>query len=209
MLNTLIFDLDMTLLDTLEATTRGANLLANHFGLPPVTEAMVLVDVSLPTRDFWKGLWGNFQDEWLDFFNSNVIPEVIKYTKLYPEGEDILKSAKNKGYLLAVASNRVNPWHDLAKLDLAKYFDTVVGSSDVPRPKPEPDMLLTILAQLGVAGQSAIYLGDTTVDMNCARAADIKSIGLTQSGASAQDLFQAGATYVRDSLAGCRDIICC
>ena len=143
----------------------------------------------------------------MDFFNSKVIPEVINHTRLYPEGEDILRSAKNKGYLLAVASNRTNPWHDLAKLDLAKYFDTVVGSTDVPRPKPEPDMLLTIIAQLGVEAQSAIYLCDTVSDMSCAKAADIKALGLTQSGAAEEELFQAGATYVRPTLAACRDIL--
>jgi phosphoglycolate phosphatase len=209
MFNTIIFDLDMTLLDSLEGTYIGANLFADHFGLPRVTKARILSDVSLPTKEFWTHLWGEFHDEWEDYLHQAVIPEIQKHTKLFPDGEDILNSAINKGYHLAVASNRVNPWHDLATLNLGKYFDTVVGSSDVPRPKPYPDMLLTILQQLEIEAQTAIYVGDTTVDMNCARSADIKALGLTQSGADPNDLFAAGASFVRPSLAQSRDILGC
>jgi pyrophosphatase PpaX len=209
MLNTLIFDLDMTLLDSYKATLKGANLLASHFGRPEITGEKVLSGLALPTKEFWIHVFGEFPDEWQGYFHDMVIPEITRSIELFPEAEEILQSAKTKGYLLAVASNRANPWHDLSDLNLAKYFDTVVGSSDVSRPKPEPDMLLTIMAQLGVESHSVIYLGDTPVDMSCAKAADIKSIGLTQSGFSQEELFKAGATFVRHTLAASRDILHC
>jgi phosphoglycolate phosphatase len=209
MLSTIIFDLDMTLLDSMVATTYGANLLAEKFGLPKRTYDHVLSGASLPTREFWTNLWGMYNEEWDDFMKSRVIPEICRQTKLFPEAEDILISAKNKGILLAVASNRNNPWNDLIELDLAKFFDTVVGSSDVPRPKPDPVMLQTILGQLGVERQAALYIGDTTTDMICAKAANIKALGLTQSGATSTDLYRAGATFVRSSMAESRDILGC
>jgi pyrophosphatase PpaX len=209
MINTLIFDLDMTLLDSKYATVLGANLLAERFNLPRVTEEKVLSGLTLPTKEFWIHVMGEFRDEWLDFFNQRVLPEITRNIKLFPQGQEILESAKGKGYLLAVASNRARPWHDLADLNLAKYFDTVVGSLDVSRPKPEPDMLLTIVAQLGVATQNAIYIGDAPSDMNCAKAADITGIGLTQGGSTQEELFRAGASFVRPTLAASRDILNC
>jgi phosphoglycolate phosphatase len=209
MINAIIFDLDMTLLDTLEATTYGANLLAAEYGLPEKTQDDILAAAYLPTAEFWKKIFGEFRPEWTDYLVTKVIPEIVKNTKLYPQGEEILTAAKAKGILLAVASNRNKPWKDLADLGLAKFFDTVVGSADVPNPKPSPDMLFAILAQLGVDAQTSLYIGDTPVDMNCARAAAVQGLGLTQSGSTQEALYYAGATYVRPSLAESRDILGC
>ncbi|MDR1111384.1 MAG: HAD family hydrolase [Deltaproteobacteria bacterium] len=209
MLSALIFDLDMTLIDSLEACTVGANLLARKFGLPEKTESDVIKAITLPTKEFWAELWGDFREEWQIFFRDTVLAEVFHYTRLFPEAEDILRSAKSKGLLLASATNRSNPWHDLAALDIAKYFDTVVGASDVPRPKPEPDMIMAVLRQLGVEAQSAIYVGDSPIDMACAAGAGVRALGLAQGGSSPESLHQAGAAVVRPSLADSRDVLGC
>jgi AHBA synthesis associated protein len=92
-------------------------------------------------------------------------------------------------------------------LDLAKYFDTAVGASDVPRAKPEPDILLTVIRQLGVDPNTAIYVGDSISDMTCARNAGIKALGLTQGGVSPEALSRAGADLIRENLAACRDVL--
>ncbi|MDR2443058.1 MAG: HAD family hydrolase, partial [Deltaproteobacteria bacterium] len=105
--------------------------------------------------------------------------------------------------------NRINPWHDLVKLDIAKYFDTAVGSSDVPRPKPEADMLLTVLKQLGVDSSKSLYVGDSLSDMTCARNAGVKALGLLQGGATQEALISAGADLVRANLTAARDVMDC
>ncbi|MDR1049528.1 MAG: HAD family hydrolase [Deltaproteobacteria bacterium] len=209
MINTLIFDIDMTLVDSLDACRVGANMMARNFGLREVTREDVLKVMTLTTREFWETLWGGFEPEWLDYFAHVVVPQVRHLSKMFPEAEDILKSAKKRGFLLAVATNRANPWLDLGVLGIAKYFDTAVGCTDVPRPKPEPDMLLTVLRQLGVEASSALYAGDSPLDMRCAAAAGIRSLGLTQSDATPGMLSAAGASAVRPSLAEARDVLGC
>ncbi|MDR2367274.1 MAG: HAD family hydrolase [Deltaproteobacteria bacterium] len=207
MLKALIFDLDMTLVDSLEACALGVNMLAERFGLEPRTEDQVLKAISLPTMEFYRELWGEARPEWLGYLNGTIVPKVIGLTKIYPEAHSLLGEAKNRGLLLGVATNRTNPWLDLADLGLAKYFDTAVGAGDVPRPKPEPDILLTVIRQLGVDPSSSIYVGDSLSDMACARNAGIKAVGVLQGGVGQEALARAGADLIRKDLAACRDVL--
>ncbi|MDR3204905.1 MAG: HAD family hydrolase [Deltaproteobacteria bacterium] len=207
--NTLIYDLDLTLIDSLEACAEGANLLAEHFGLEKKSLEQIRIALSLPTEQFWLSLWGKVEPPWSAYFFNDIVPKVSSLIKLYPYTEEILQAGKDKGYLQAIATNRINPWHDLAKLNIAKYFDTAVGSDNVPRPKPEPDMLLTILKQLGVDASRALFVGDSVSDMVCAKNAGLKSLGLLQGGSSQQDLLAAGASVVRENLEAGRDVLNC
>jgi phosphoglycolate phosphatase-like HAD superfamily hydrolase len=70
-------------------------------------------------------------------------------------------------------------------------------------------MLLTVLRQLGVDASSSIYVGDSPIDMHCAASAGIRALGLAQSGATNEELFQAGAFAVRPTLESSRDILEC
>lgn len=207
MLNAIIFDLDMTLVDSLAACVAGANLLASHYGLKAVADADVLKALSLPTREFWISLWGGFEPEWADYFSQVVVPSVISLTKVFPDTPEILSSAKRKGRLVGLATNRTNPWLDLAAMGIAKWFDTAVGASDVPKPKPEPDMILAVIKQLGVEPSNAIFVGDSPSDMACARGAGIKALGLLQGWADAETLLAAGADLIRPDLGACRDAL--
>jgi HAD superfamily hydrolase (TIGR01549 family) len=152
-------------------------------------------------------LWGGYQPEWPQYFNNEVIPQVAHLMRFFPDTIDILSEAKRRGHLLGLATNRANPWHDLAALDIAKWFDTAVGAGDVPRPKPEPDMILAVIRQLGVEPSKTIYVGDSPSDMACARGAGVKALGLLQGGASAPELIEAGASLVRPNLGASRDVL--
>ena len=132
MLNAIIFDLDMTLADSFEACALGVALLAERFNLQSRTDDQILKAISLPLDEFWKELWGEARPEWEDYLYDEMVPKVLKNTKIYPDAPALLSEAKSKGLLIGLATNRTNPWLDLAALDLAKYFDTAVGASDVP-----------------------------------------------------------------------------
>jgi HAD superfamily hydrolase (TIGR01549 family) len=74
----------------------------------------------------------------------------------------------------AVATNRTDTMDKLlAEFNLNDYFDLVVTSSDVKRPKPHPDALLKILDHFGLAPHQAIYIGDSQVDELAAKAANM------------------------------------
>jgi HAD superfamily hydrolase (TIGR01509 family) len=207
MLSTLIFDLDMTLLDSLAPCTHGLNKLAKRFGLPETDEGTVLKYISLTTEQFWEKVFGRSDPEWYPYFLEHILPGVNADTKCYPAAYPLLDYAKARQMRLAVGTNRENPWLDIAAFGIAHYFDTVVGASGDIRPKPEPDILQEVLKHLNVPAASAIFLGDSRSDMQSAKAAGIRGLGLTQGGEAAEDLFQAGATWVMGDLGEVRDFL--
>ena len=96
--------------------------------------------------------------------------------------------------ITAIATNRTDTMDKLlTEFDLNDYFDLVVTSSDVQHPKPHPEALLKILNHFGLAPEQAVYIGDSQVDEQAARAAQIPLVAYRNRGLTAQ--------YYIDSLA--------
>jgi HAD superfamily hydrolase (TIGR01509 family) len=207
MLTTLIFDLDLTLVDSLGACHKGTNLIAKHFGLQEKTEKEVLDAISLPLGPYWDTMWGTYDPAWKSYFLSDVIHQIDLNRPLYPGAKELLEDARAMGILLAVATNRVNPWLDLADMGIAHLFDTAVGPDEGLKPKPEPDIPQQVIKQLHSDPSTTVFVGDSAFDMQSAKAAGIRALGLTQGGLSEKDLYSHGAWLVRDSLSDVREIL--
>ncbi len=206
-MRTVIFDFDLTLVDSVSAITRGLNKMAEHFDLPRVTEADTRRVMSLEAGDLWASLWGRYDPAWNDYFLSVVAKQEKDYLDLVPGARELLAKIKDAGLGLALATNRDNAWGALGSIGLASFFDTAVGSGDVPRGKPAPDMLLMVMDQMGADPSQTIYVGDAVFDMQAARRAGIRGVGLLEGGTPREDLVKAGAWRVRDSLSDLGDII--
>jgi HAD superfamily hydrolase (TIGR01509 family) len=198
MLRTVIIDFDLTLVDSIDAITRGLNQMADHFGLRRVDANDTRRVMSLAVREFWSTLWGDYDDAWEEFFLREVDRNESQYLVIYPGVVEFLEKAKAAGLSLGLATNRGNAWSALTAVGLAAYFDAAVGSGDVARGKPAPNMLLMALNRLGADAASTIYVGDAVFDMEAAARAGIRGVGLTEGGTSREDLSKAGAWQVRD-----------
>ncbi|MDR2349838.1 MAG: HAD family hydrolase [Deltaproteobacteria bacterium] len=207
MLTTLIFDIDLTLVNSLDACAKGTNMIADRFGLERKTREEVLACISLPLGPYWGRLWGRYDPEWLEYFKSDVEPVIDLNGPLYPGATDLLRHARNKGILLAVATNRKNPWLDLAKMGIAHLFDTAVGAEEGLKPKPEPDIPLRVIKQLHSEPVNTIFVGDSRFDMLAAKAAGIRALGLKQGGTPEKDLLDAGAWRVKSYITDVKEIL--
>lgn len=206
MVKTVIFDFDMTLVDSIYAITRGLNKMARHFNLPPVLESDTRRVMSCQAKDFWRNLWGYHDEAWNDFFLQEVAHQECNYLELTPGALDTLKKLKRRGLSLALATNRDNAWSALASMGLASYFDTAVGSGDVAQGKPAPDMILMAMGQLNADPDRTLYVGDAVFDMEAANRAGVRAVGVLEGGTSREELMRAGAWQVRDSLCDLDDI---
>jgi HAD superfamily hydrolase (TIGR01509 family) len=97
----------------------------------------------------------------------------LKLLKVEPDLVPLLTRIRPK-LKTAIATNRSDTMNRLlAEFALAEYFDLVVTSFDIRRPKPYPDLLFKILDHFGIEPHQALYVGDSQVDAEAARAANI------------------------------------
>jgi phosphoglycolate phosphatase len=199
-----IFDLDGTLLDTLEDIADSMNSVLGKLGHPVHdTEAYkyfvgdgfrILAKRTLPE---------NCQDEgYIDQAYMKVRDEYLKRwadkTKPYAGISEMLDGFTSAGLKLAVLSNKSD---DFAKLMIKKLlpsweFDPVFGERKGIPKKPDPAGALEIADILGVKRDECLYLGDTGVDMLTASAAGMFAVGVLWGFRKADELLANGAAVL-------------
>lgn len=176
----LIFDCDGVLFESQLANLAYYNRIFQRFGQPPIedpagADAQFCHTASSPVV--------------LDrFMNPACLDAALSYAAsldfrdfvpLMTEAKGLKKSLARLSACmpLAVATNRGDSmWLLLEHFGLTKFFQTVVTSSDVAHPKPAPDMLLLAAARLGVRAQNCVFVGDSDLDRQAARGANMQFI---------------------------------
>lgn len=181
--NALVFDLDGTLLDTLEDITDAVNHAMNKFCYPVHSAAEVrsfvgngikkLIERSLPQGAGTPGFDSIF-NEFKQFYTANCR---IK-TCPYPGIMELLERLYSDGYKIAINSNKNQAAvTELNNIYFAKYISVAIGENRHMPKKPAPDSVLLALEQLGgFPVNQALYIGDSDVDIETARNAGIKCI---------------------------------
>lgn len=116
---------------------------------------------------------------------------------LFAGVRDFLDVVRSQGRHLAMATgkSRAGALRIIAEHGLGDYF-MAVKTGDLCRPKPHPEMLFQILDEMGVPAQRAVMVGDTTFDVEMARAAGVRAIGVGWGAHDARELVDAGADLV-------------
>lgn len=206
MIDAVIFDLDGTLLNTLEDLKNSTNFALNELGFPKRSLEEVRCFVGngvrkLIERAVPQSCDKETTEKCLEIFKKNYSENMYNNTAPYNSILEILKDLRNNGLKIGVVSNKF----DLAVKELCKkYFEDLVDiaigqADDVPK-KPAPDGVLKAIKQLGA--QNVVYVGDSEVDVQTAKNADIPCIGVTWGFRDRKNL--EGADFIIDNP---RDII--
>ena len=173
-----IYDCDGVLFESRQANLAYYNAILNHFGEPTISNeerdlAHLCHTAASPTV-FRELLGAGRTDAALSFAASVDYRQFIPFMKPEPGMVEAL-SALSTQMPLAVATNRGNSMPEiLAHFGLGQFFRTVVTCRDVERPKPHPDMLFTAARRLGLKEHELLFLGDSELDREAARAAGIR-----------------------------------
>lgn len=196
-----VFDLDGTLLDTLEDLYRSVNRALVHFGLPERTKEEVRAFLGngvemLMARAVPEGRENSLFLPCLQYFKEDYARHSLDYTAPYPGIVPLLQNLKARGITCAVVSNKF----DAAVKDLVHhFFDGLIffarGESAAVRPKPAPDTVLAVLKEMQVSPKDAVYIGDSDVDIRTAENCGIPCISVLWGFRTKEFLQKCGASF--------------
>jgi HAD superfamily hydrolase (TIGR01549 family) len=128
----------------------------------------------------------------------------IQTTSAFDGARDLLEDLRGAGcrVLLASSAGEREVDHYLDLLDARGLVDGWTTSADVEQTKPEPDLVLAALGKLGT--EDAVMVGDTPWDVEAARRAGISTVAVLTGGFSADELKEAGAVAVYESIGALR-----
>lgn len=201
-----IFDLDGTLLDTLEDLTRAGNHVCDSRGWPTYTQdefrykvgngQLKLVERLIPAEFFGDG--AVFERALADF-RAFYAKHKEDHTAPYQGIAEVLDRLAAAGVSLSVLSNKDHAATEpLVHRYFGDRFDVVQGRIDAFPPKPEAPITLHVLECLGAEPSTTLYVGDSNVDIACGHNAGLRSCGVTWGFRGRQELESAGADYVID-----------
>lgn len=203
-INTVIFDLDGTLLNTLEDLTDSVNYALKEFGFPIRTideirqfvgnGVKVLMKLAVP-----KGTSPEITEQCLLTHRKYYSDNLQNKTRPYDGILDLLAELKSKDFKLAVVSNKYDSAvKALCNQYYGDYIQVAIGESAGVAKKPAPDSVYTALEQLNSGIEQAIYIGDSDVDIHTAHNAGIKCVSVTWGFRDRQVLTEEGADYIID-----------
>lgn len=205
----IIFDLDGTLLNTIDDLADAVDYVMRSRNLPLHTNAeyrqMVgggikrLVERALP-ENLAKD--EAYVEECVTQFRRYYVDNIDRHTVPYEGMPELLRKLQSRGIKLAVASNKFQ--HGVDRL-VAKFFGdidfvAVEGNREGAPLKPDPEIIKNILRKAATTPKESVMVGDSGIDIRTAQAAGIDSIGVSWGFRFAQELYDAGATTVVSSM---------
>lgn len=180
-----VFDLDGTLVDSCEDIAQAANFCLAGAGFPPRTTAEVQTFIGDGSRVLLARASGlstadPLLDEMLERFFVYYTAHSIDHTRLLPGVRDVLAALSHLPLALCTNKPRVTTLAMLEGLGIDAAFDAVVAAGDVPHHKPHPAPLQRVAELLGVSCERLVLVGDGPQDVECARAAGSRSIGISE-----------------------------
>jgi phosphoglycolate phosphatase len=180
-----VFDLDGTLVDSLEDIARAANHCLAAAGLPPRETAEIKNYVGdgarlLLARASGLGPTEPLLDEMLERFSVYYTAHAVDHTRLLPGAREVLAALAHLPRALCTNKPRITTLALLDGLGIDGEFDVVVAAGDVPQNKPHPAPLERVSRELGVPCARLVLVGDGPQDVACAKAAGARSIGIRE-----------------------------
>ncbi len=200
-IKTIVFDLDGTLLDTLQDLAASTNYALRQFGMPEHSVDDVRRFVGngvrkLMERAIPEGSENPLFEAVFTAFRQHYMLHSLDTTKPYDGIPETLQELQRRGYKMAVVSNKMMA----ATQELVAHFfpeiAVAIGENEAEgiRKKPAPDSVFEALRRLGVDKTDAVYVGDSDVDLQTAQNSGLPCISVLWGFRDREFLLEHGAT---------------
>ena len=199
-INTVIFDMDGTVLDTLKDLTISMNYVLKSFDMPEHTEneyrqffgngIRYAMEKAVP-----EGTSAETIDKMLPVFKEHYDAHCLDRTKPYDGIPDLLAELDRRGYKLAIVSNKIDSAvKELNERFFSDYVSVAIGEKAGIKRKPAPDTVIAALDELASSKEEAVYVGDSEVDFQTAQNSGLPCISVLWGFRDKDFLIEQGAT---------------
>ena len=208
----IFFDLDGTVVDSLQDIVDAVNHTMDHFGLPRHTPDALKPHLGWGVGHLMRAILPDFSqtrvDEVLDHYRPYYARHAGDKSRPFDGILPMMQALKEQGLRLAIISNK--PDRAVQELSAAFFpglLELSVGESPSVRRKPAPDTVLTAAAQIGLSVDQCVYVGDSEVDLQTAGNAGLDFISVTWGFRDEPQLLDAGAVTLVHTPKELRDLL--
>lgn len=202
----ILFDIDGTLIDSQNIIVASINKAFDSVGLsnPSHRDALSIVGLSLPlAMEALVGREGPIDDLVSGYKNAfasfRTSGEIA--SPFFEGAQELVERLAASGEVmlgLATGKSRRGVNHILEKYNWGRHFVTIQTADDAAS-KPHPEMILRAIDETGVRAHDLVMIGDTSYDMAMARAANVRSLGVSWGYHAPDTLRETGAELIADS----------
>jgi phosphoglycolate phosphatase len=205
----IIFDLDGTLIDSLETYLLAFNHTVKRYNLETIDlrEMTDFLNQFLSLEQLLLRLYPSLTPEDIQKFMMEMRDEFISLAKhhitLKPHAKEVLLSLKERGMKIGVATGRMTQgdgkWRELNNLNIDTLIDAVVTAGET-KPKPDPACIIKCAEKLRIPLEKCVFVGDSKADIIAGRSAGVQVIALPTGVATRDELLKEMPGFLLDCL---------
>ncbi|GAB2544756.1 pyrophosphatase PpaX [Gracilibacillus alcaliphilus] len=201
-LETLLFDLDGTLINTNELIIASFTHTLEQHGDRPYTREEIIQFIGPPLIESMEKINPDKKDVLMQTYREHNLANHKEYVEAYPTVLETMKRLKEAGCKLGVVTTKL---HDTAQLGLemtglAPYFDVLIGLDDIEHAKPHPEPVLKAMDQLQANPMTTIMVGDNYHDIEAGHNAGVQTAGVGWAIKGKETLKQYDPDYILDEM---------
>ncbi len=180
---TILFDLDGTLIDSVDLIVDSYQHTYRAHGLPMSSREQILAGMGVPLRTIFGELTSDpaEMDRWIATYREYNLTHHDQQVRAYPGAVEMVRAVRAAGFRtgLVTSKNNSGARRGLALVGLEGVLEVIVGSDDVTRPKPDPEPVRLALTQLQMPTTGCLFVGDSHHDIYSGRGAGVGTVGVT------------------------------